>query len=562
MPTQQAPSLSRTRGIAVFVGVLFVLLLALGTEIVQYSRNTLAVNGSWTSSKALMTVSLMGSEHYLQTRNALRRNRLDLGAWFGHNELHWNRVVQPKTIECRVHLNEGAWLAVIFGRGATGFRGVRLSRHPDFDNVLFRAGRSGAYIERKPFDPPEFREAWQQLRLEFGADELTVSLDGHTLLVTKRSELSEQIVGFRGGEMRSLVDEVRVTDIEGRVFEDDFRNTRNRGPVLFGVGLALTLVLLLAGAAAPVGSRGVAILATQAVLVVLFGAYFVFDFYIWAARYPYSGFTPWGRIDSPLPARYEELRRDLLGVPIRQEPEWRTPAVPSLLIESVSKAAGQEGLCHWNFVTYGPGESQRRCLQEATPDSIGRKRPDVYRMIVIGTSQTHGEGAEVRSDTVVARTHDLLRKSLPPELRLESLALAIPGSNSSVLMELFRTDWVRLEPNLVVANLSLNDTDPVVFERNLRELAELSKSHGFDLVFSKEAYPRERSDSPLPVRHQVMTELGQEFDVPVLDLHGYLDSDPVYDSALLWWDFAHLSSQGQELAARWWAPRLRPFLSR
>jgi hypothetical protein len=75
-------------------------------------------------------------------------------------------------------------------------------------------------------------------------------------------------------------------------------------------------------------------------------------------------------------------------------------------------------------------------------------------------------------------------------------------------------------------------------------------------VFILEPNAAEADHRDLQEKHWAVKRLGQELRVPVWNLDGYLSSDPVSDSGMIWWDKFHLTSYGHGVVAEWLAPQM------
>ena len=140
-----------------------------GAEIFLYSQNTLFLNGRWVSTKRTLEVTTRGSDSFLITRAALSRDRLDLGAWAGYNEVLYREPILPKRLNLRLRLEKDAYLNVLFNRTSSGFCAVRLSRRPDRASAFLRGLPEGRILSEGPLALPPLDGSWHRLALEFGA---------------------------------------------------------------------------------------------------------------------------------------------------------------------------------------------------------------------------------------------------------------------------------------------------------------------------------------------------------------------------------------------------------
>ena len=105
-------------------------------------------------------------------------------------------------------------------------------------------------------------------------------------------------------------------------------------------------------------------------------------------------------------------------------------------------------------------------------------------------------------------------------------------------------------------NLSTNDRHADTLTANLRTLVHQTRAAGGRVVFLLEPNAAEVDHRSLQKKHSAIQRLGQELRVPVWNLDGYMSSDPVYDSGMVWWDFVHLTSYGHGVVAEWLAPQM------
>jgi lysophospholipase L1-like esterase len=573
-PGVHAPEVSSDRRFrvgALGVGLLLWLAITLvATELIEYSRNTLDRNGSWISSKPMMQMYILGTKHFLATRNALSGNRLNLGEWFGFNEVHLARPVRPAEMRARFRLDPGAYLDVILDRREAGHQGIRLSRAERFPSEWYRAERTGNFVERVPVSVPagSLADGWHELSLVYSADAIAASLDGDRLGSVPIRFDGERYVGFGSGLAPAAVDRVRITGRSGELlFEETFRNRRDYAAIAAGVGLVGLFAVLLGGRSVLSHGAGAAMrfaayrwLSLLVATVFVLATIFAFDYGFWSRRYVYDtgGHLP-DRVNPPRLAVAAELVRSGLFRTAGGAMEIDARVEPARAPEALRRA-----ITAWDgALSIRGGDCLRfRGRSALAPDILTdeqllaspEKGAGVLRVAFLGTSQTRGVGAETVSDTFVARAHAGLAAALG-NVRLETFNLSIPGSRSSALHRRYRQLGRHLRPDLLVVNLSNNDPDRKILIRNLRALAAETRRSGGRIVFVLEANSPQRDLRNLLRAHDEVRALGAELGVPVWDLHGYLAGADVYDSGRLWWDHVHLTSYGQGLTAEWLAAR-------
>jgi lysophospholipase L1-like esterase len=284
------------------------------------------------------------------------------------------------------------------------------------------------------------------------------------------------------------------------------------------------------------------------VLSLLFG----FDYFFWSSRYPYKEYLPGGAHPYAVTVQIEALRKKLFSYP------KGVSAFPSdkEVREAITRWDGDKPIIFDDSVRY---TREHPIVPEFLGDGQVRGLPPksdrTIRVAFLGTSQTWGSGAERISETFVARCHGLLAQALG-DISVETYNFSISGVSSTELLGKYAESWRFSQPDLLVINLSNNDRRPDTLTANLRTLAHQTRAAGGRVVFLLEPNAAEVEHRGLQEKHSAIQRLGQELGVPVWNLDGYLSSDPVYDSGMMWWDKVHLTSYGHGVVAEWLAPQM------
>ncbi len=563
------------KNIIIFVWFAFLVSTVLiCAEIFQYSQNTLAANGRWVNSKNLMQVTPMGSYHFMLTRNALRGNHLNLGEWHGYNEVHFNQVFEPKSICGQFRLEDNAYLSVLFNRNESGYFGVRLSRNSKFKNILFHADRHNMFTMTKPLNSMDLSNNWHDFRLDFLNGQLTITVDGSKQGIFDIQALHEQFFGFRSGYRPATVDNIRVIDTSGSmILKENFRNENEYRHFLtiasvFVLGAFVFVLYILKKKTETVWSNTVKwLLSMQLVIFMITVVCFSFDFYFWSGRYYYGGYTPWGQVNRSFAVDCEKMRMKFFGTDFDRILAYKivgqiTPH-PDLL-RSLSKWNLKKKIIKHQMskvvTIYSTPMLEPHFVLNSEVHNISPKSKKTIRVGFIGTSQTAGEGAENLTDTLVGKAHLALSSACPLGYTIESFDLAIHGSSSHKLLEMYKKYWIQAYLDVMVINLSNNDRNLGEFADNLHTFLQINASNGVRTILLLEANAPDRQGPFLYKKHQSVKTAAGEFKAPVYDLNSYLNSNDVYDSGFLWWDSVHLSSYGQDVAAQWLALKLQPTL--
>jgi lysophospholipase L1-like esterase len=561
------------RSLTLLAAILWIAFVVEATQFIEYSRNVLLTNGQWVSSKLLMQMYVMGSEQFMTTRNALFRDQLHLGEWHGFNEVSLKERVEPAAIEYRFRLSPGAYLYFIFNRSASGHYGIRLSRNAKFPSMFYQADRVNKFVSRTALDltPGRLNDGWHNLVLSFSSCQVIANLDGAALASMPAKIEGPQIIGLRGGFLPADVDSVRITGKDGRtILDDSFSNRRHYWTTLAAVAvvsllvIGLTTVPLLRRHSPYEFKLGVfRCLMGLGVAIMVLSLLFAFDYFFWSSRYLYKDYLPGGAHAFAVNVQIEALRQKLFLYPkgVNAFP------LDKELSAAITRWDGDHRLDGGRFHRGKPiifREIVRytrehpmvpEFLDEGQVRGLPPKSDRTIRVAFLGTSQTYGAGAERISETFVARCHRLLAQALG-DISVETYNFSISGSNSTELLRKYAESWRFSRPDLLVINLSTNDEKIDTLTANLPTLTQQTRAAGGRVVFLLEPNAAEVDHRYLQRKHSAVQRLGQELGVPVWNLDGYMSSDPVYDSGMMWWDFVHLTSYGHGVVAEWLAPQM------
>lgn len=195
-------------------------------------------------------------------------------------------------------------------------------------------------------------------------------------------------------------------------------------------------------------------------------------------------------------------------------------------------------------------------------DAFPPKKPGIVRIGYLGTSQTYGQGAERTMDRFATRLHRTMQTRYSGRTEFESFTLAIPGSQSSELAKLYAERWVNLDLDVLVVNLTYNDSFVGKLVANLRKIVELNKSRGVAtlLVVEPRAPVYRANVEFLARKDEAVRGLAKKLDVPLADLAKLMSRPAIDDTGFLWWDSVHMSSAGNARAAAVLRKALIPIL--
>jgi len=486
---------------------LVLLQITLGLLLAQLyasSHNSLYNNGNWSVSKTRMWNGLIGSYAFLFDLQPLAGGKLNLAAWHGFQEVVSKREVDPVSVEFDYRLiKPRSYLTFSFNRAGGDYTSIRLGRNPHHPPALLKVSADGEFFLKKRLRMLRSLKvgSWHTLRVEFGDDRISVSVDGRPVrkLVDRSLRVQRpQRIGFRGGDVPGFVDNVRIVLRDGTELVDTFNRPSNwlKVTVLAIGGLAiLTLsAFLLLRRITSTGDKHLLFffLMFTVVLIVVCAVVLALASHV-------KGFYP---------NASEKLRR--------QEAYWKDASAEKLFEDVASRYSSEP-------------------------------EPGVHRFIVLGASQTAGAGAPTEQETWVRRAERRLNERTRG-LRYQWINGAVRGYVLKEMVHDFENRWVHWNPKTLLVNASHNDRGaPERFEKFLIRLVKRARERGIEVVLIQEPNADPRLSDDLARMHAIMAEIGNRYGIPVIDIQTPLTARG--DDGFLWWDRVHMTTLGQRLFA-------------
>lgn len=505
------------KSLAVILAVLVLLNGALLTEIAMYSRNTFAHHPEWFPGKMLMERQPISIFDCIRTRNLTARNRLNLAAWHGMQEVLLNQVVTLDRARFRFRLEDKAYVVVIVSMTREGFTGFIFSRWAQLPSQFFQAEPGGRFLETHPL-PAITDRNWHQVEVRPG---LEVTLDGQT--TTWKKATGPGLFGFRGSFAHVEVDDVEVWGSGRLLVRDNFRNDKNWQAIALHCYALLTVVTLVAVLALGRRQRGMMwIILGQFTLLAFLAMFFVVDYSIWSDRY--------NELEPPEKAR-KWLADTLEGI----DPAGFGYPDPAVLQFMESR---QPPKSQYRILVYRDGQTLR---VKDDAESVRQFRAEHPKkspcVLVLGASQAGGEGAVKLQDQMLWQLYERAGG--------EVINGCYQGADSHSLVGRYMTHLRLFQPDVVVAYHGSNDNDPDVLRYNLYKLYNDTRRTGAKLLLVYEANSPENPPDFVPHLEKklvVMREVAQKLNLPAVDLQGTLSRPELVKSGLLWWDAVHPTS--------------------
>lgn len=460
--------------------------IAAGAHVYAWYSNSLEESGRWVSSKTRLERGVMGAQAFATSCHTLSGGRLDLGRWFGFQEVLLRAPVAAEAFELDFRPSPGAHLALLYDVGPEARAGLRLSTDPALPSGRFRCTTAGEFLEFEALPALAVApDEWAHVALRFTPAGVEARLAQQPAVALGPTPTGAQRLGFRSGLHSVLVDDVRVA-AAGAGFHERFANPR---------GFLFALVCLL-------GLLGLELFlwrvtrrdARLRTVLVAAGSLLVFlGLGLFALQRVRAGTYP--RLDRTAEAEWVAAETERVAAAIR--------------------------------------------ARHLPP------RPGGTRVLVVGTSQTWGAGA-ARADEGFVEVLERRLRAVAPERQWECINAGVSGLRAPRLLELLRERWLALEPDVLIVNLGNNDKDPVPFEAALQGFAALAREHAIAALFALEPNASEAVPGELPL-HPVVRRVAEAQGIPVVDLHRALAAQA--PRGFLWWDHVHPTSFGHRLIA-------------
>lgn len=523
------------------------------TSMVLYSQNSLYLNNKWIVKKRVMEMGVMGGDEFLLTRIPLYKNSLNLGRYFGNQTVLLRDKISPRSIKFRFIVPTDSHLDFLYNYDNKSFKGIRISNRLDLPSLLYESDLDGHFLKKKNLSFVINKTVWNSISLKTQSDKVVLSLNDKQTLILD-SSFSAGMIGFHSGLRGANIDDVEIRTQSGSKINESFDNIKKEYPLFI---ILFSFFAVLGGTTLKIVRNDlrkfffimIVFISTSTATASL---WFIFDYFYYSGLIPVKN----GITHDLFPTHkttmlsFEEIRHAVFK---------------SIYHLTSAPIISHSGLSERGYPLEQLWEGPIVCLYNTdfcsalkSPSHLRMSHHNgkIYRVVFIGTSQTIGAGASELAKTFVVRNHFIVQKLLPKNIGFESINMAISGSNSKELYELYQKNYLALKPDLVIINLSNNDTNED-FKISIINFLELNRLNKVKTLFLEEANSRESDqENELLANHKVLRELALKYNIPVLPLHDYLKSNDVFESGILWWDFVHLTSYGQELVAKWLAPKL------
>lgn len=514
----------RKKIILISTSIIFVLqLLVLATLLINYLlfTNTLENNKNWQVSKNHLYISGFDDTVFSEKTQALANNSLNLSSWRGWHEVSSSKHIPWKTLSLKLLANNNSYLYVIFHQTTESFSAVRISYSPLYQSAFITAKYTGEFIENIPINIPDVdRSGWQEITLkkENSQNHLVEFFYNREFIDSYSTSTSVAgNIAFRSGKEQILLDKIKLIDDQDQlVFYEEFDNLATFWQKFFFLTLSLIIIDLVI----------FIFLRNKEEEKIKSIIQFNFIFYLFVLLVSLTTLS----LNSNLRSRYPKENSFL----------------QKLGLKSIFQQNDEESFLE--------NEKDKFSEEHSEEINLGENQ---RKIIVIGSSQTRGEGSSLEGEDFVSQFDQLIRENKSAiDGEFVIINAGQDGQIADSLFNFFKNNWLNLKPEVVIVNLSSNDEQYNThssFKEALENFVQASKNNNFLLVFVAEANSIE---AKLNLEtHQIMKDIAEKNQIIFIDMHDFLAKN--LDKGIIWWDFVHPTSFGYELIANHLFDKLR-----
>ncbi len=510
--------------------LLFALLVAtLANYWLASSQNILVHNTEWASGKPEMQYLLNGSETYTFTRPALAMNVLNLHPWFGRQEVYSKKqgVLTQFSFEFRISYN--VYIDVELSRSAEGVQGVRIYNSPFKHSFLYVANRDGAFLEKRDLGNISIHPflVWNSVAINYipSTSKLEVRVNENTAFNGNFS-LRSGSIGFRGGNYRAQIDNVKASFDNGQQIRDDFKFQLPRGVWWKHFFLALVSAGLLIALSVAFGRRRGAVRFLGYVFT-LIAIVFLFDIVNWSRRS--LAFYDDILLELSTPVSYVEFYRKrffkhwyklVTGHDILTDEHIRT-IFYSLHPQDKPVIFKGPFICDQRF------GSSCETVEPSRPIAVQKH---ACRILLLGGSRGVGTGARLRDDPYFVQIY---QKLLTYQLKCDVMLYNFTDNRTDNFPEQVASGIIeQIQPHVIVLDYLYRTDEEVGYMLKVKKIAETNTK-----IFILDNYPSRYS--------RMLAKNGYK-SIPIYEI---LNAAEMKGSGFIKWDQHHTTSYGHKLIA-------------
>lgn len=521
------------------------------TSFIYNSQNNLVQNNQWIGHKKNLKFYVMGSDEFLLSRATLSKNQLNLSKFWGYQTIQSKRTFIPAKGSFNFEVPEHSYLNISFKLPDGSYVGVRLSRLTIKPSALFKINEEFEFIEKTPI-PVNIVSGWNEMIFSYEKGQLKFSLNRKSIPPIELTLTTPAPIHFHAGIKGASIDNIEICEVSGECFNENFVFKSPTHLLHFGLSFLIVTLLVevfsfLMGffnnelANDPLYRRVFAIANTFSLLVTIY----LFDYFYLSSIEFFNQTRDFYTKDKVAVNFIEKYRFSILrkysfltGM-IEDERELfkKNSYLEDRIWDGPLICSSNNDNCE-SLKTYVQLENR----------FLNKNLTNCRKVFLIGGSQSVGSGAHSIEGSLFGILHKRLNNRLSNKCLV---SVNLSGSGQDIIKVRRKAEeFIRKNPpDLVIFNIGTNDNTNEFKESLPSFLAFLSDIGARSVLFKEANSYLYQSD--IAEKHQVIEKVGNQFNVPVFDLHSYMEQAQKKDLGTLWLDFVHMTSFGQSLAANW-----------
>lgn len=533
------------RQASILITSFFVLLASvLATIIVVRSQHTLFNRPDLIHTKNMSHIKSMGSVEFLITRSPLAKNELNLGLWYGHNEIHYHDLPEKiDEVQIELFLERGQRFEMAFGDRDSIESRVTLQKNGFLSSALKFTTQN-----EQTFIPFGYQLNEENLKLLWRPEELIIN--DQLIIENPDQTVFSPPFKFQSAAGEVIVKQITFVGPKGRhtlTFSPTLTLWR---PFFINLGLFVSVCLLfyllkltLIKKISPYALPSFLLMKVVSLTIFL-----IMDYYYLAPK-AYSVGTKTVQhqhYQNHIPL-WEQARYHFFNLWFKEGTDYPRD-IHDLASRGYPAPKIESGviLCRQDCVLVNEEE-----LTSHSNDLV----------VFIGTSQTFGIGAHHIDQSFITLSYKNLYK-VHQEQTPDFLILAIPGAEGALLMEKYAALIKRLSPEHFVINLGINDHN--ISREHLRQsllsFHSLAEELQASLVFMQEARSADHGGFNQDPYLKVIEAIAKRTDRPLWPWHNKLLEAMKAQQKDLWCDVVHLNPDGHHAGAEILTPWLSELL--
>ncbi|MBY0553761.1 SGNH/GDSL hydrolase family protein [bacterium] len=521
-------------------------------KLIALQSHTLASQNSWYSFKKISSsyfLGFMGSDEFLFERQSLAGQNLNLGTWFGYQDILYRKPL-PDFKEYSVHFNlesEKSYLLIYLNCDQEKCWAFRASANSEYPTALLLVSNSGEYLRR----------------VDLGSSS-SIGTGGHIFTVRRQGQNYEiwlndipyskfeyafeyKPIRFMGGISPVNISAINFTDVADKTTALNFKT-------IFSIKIfliCLTIISVLSLVILIFFRKNIQVwnisYTALSVLLLVSLVFYVFDNYYWSHLYLTEKTNPTAKTGTKILNNLEQYRNKLFV--------------------SKSDLHGQHFFLHQNIWFQPFQKLQQKNLgigindfqiidsnghtifkKDINSDIEKINQSNYLKVAFIGGSQAWGGGATSLNKTWAA----LIIKTLATKTNRKVVGINFSICGGVLYNFIERADLInKFKPDLFIASFGANDlpTPDLHFKFQLKEFSEKINLKQINTLLTIEAYSHEYSETETP-KATFIRQFAVENELPLVSLHEYFQSPAVVDSGNMWHDQLHFTDFGHILSSR------------